>query len=121
MGALTMLNQSGHITIVWEPENDAAMEAVIAKKMEAGCTFWIIEPRLGGLAAPSMTKLTDFNDAKRNRALVFHDADLQAFVGDGLGVATSTPPKAAKAVRKARTAKEAASNETVGVKPRRGG
>lgn len=123
MGALTMLNTQGDITIVWEPENDAAMEAIIAEKMAAGCVFYIIEPRLGGLAAPVKTELEPgrFDAARRYRALTIEDKHLAAFVSAGHGVNVKTPGKAAKAVRKAKTAKEVASNESVGVNPRRGG
>lgn len=123
MGALTMLNTQGDITIAWEPENDAAMEAIIAEKMAAGCVFYIIEPRLGGLAAPAKTELEpgQFKAALRYRALTIEDRHLAAFVSAGHGVNVKTPDKPAKTVRRARTPKEVASSESVGMNQRRGG
>ena len=119
--ALTMLNESGDVTIVWEADNDDAMEAIIADKMKAGCSFFIIEPRFGGLAAPTKRPLEDVADARKHRALSIPDEHLAAFVGGGAGELVSTPEAPAKTVRRAKTAKEAATTETVGVQARRGG
>lgn len=47
MSALTMLNEKGDTTIVWTPDRDDEMEAIIQKKLDEGCTFFIIEPRFG--------------------------------------------------------------------------
>lgn len=121
MGALTMLNESGDTTVVWEPEQDEAMAAIIQKKMDEGCAFYIIEPRLGGLAAPIRTKLVDFDQALKNRALSIPDEDLMKFVGMGSAELVKTPSAPAKTVKRAKTAKEAAKAETIGVKQRRGG
>ncbi|MCB1534880.1 MAG: hypothetical protein KDJ44_09180 [Rhodoblastus sp.] len=119
--ALTMLNTAGDVTIIWEADSDDAMEAIIAEKMKAGCSFFIIEPRFGGLAAPARKPLKDAADARKHRALAIPDEDLSAFVGAGAGALTTTPNVPAKTVRRAKTAKEAAQTETVGVQARRGG
>jgi hypothetical protein len=127
--SLRMLNTAGHMTIIWQPESDDAMEAIIEKKMAAGCVFYLLEPVAGGLAAPRETELTRPMDARHRRALSIHDEDLAKFVGDGLGEATLAPtipaaPAAApkKPGRKAKTAKEvAAAPNAVGVNQRRGG
>jgi hypothetical protein len=121
-----MLNTAGHMTIIWPPESDDAMEAIIQRKMDAGVMFYMLEPVAGGLAAPRETGLIRPMDARHRRALAIHDEDLAKFVGDGLGEATLTPsvpePAAKKPARKARTAKEvAAAPNAVGVSPRRGG
>lgn len=121
--ALTMLNESGDTTIVWTSDRDAAMESVIEKKMEAGCAFYIIEPRFG-----TRERLTDARDANRHRMLAIPDADLAKFVGDSevesddqSAAVVKTPDKPVKTVRRAKTAKEVASAQSVGVAPRRGG
>lgn len=119
--ALTMLNEAGDVTIVWEESSDDAMERIIDEKMKAGCSFFIIEPRFGGLAAPIKRPLQAPADALKHRALAIPDADLAAFVGAGAGALTATPDKPAKTVRRAKTAKEAATAETVGVQARKGG
>jgi hypothetical protein len=98
------------------------MEAIIAKKMAEGITFFIIEPRFGGLAAPRRTKLENVADARDHRALAIKDEDFARFVGEAeTATVTKTPPASVKTVRRARTAKEAASTETVGVRQMRGG
>jgi hypothetical protein len=121
MRALTMLNERGDVTIVWTEENDAAMEAIIEKKMAEGVVFFIIEPRFGGVVAPSLSKLKDAADARRHRALSIPDEHLAAFVGEGKGVAVPTPDQPVRRTRKTKSAKEAATSETVAVRPMRGG
>ncbi len=119
MGALTMLNQKGDTTIYWSPDRDDEMEAIIEKKMAAGCSFFIIDQRFG-----HRQKLTEASEASKHRMLAIPDEDFRNFVGDGepgTAVAVPTPAKAAKTIRKAKTAKEVAKSESVGVMPRRGG
>lgn len=116
MGALSMPNRLGDTTIAWTDDQDAEMEAIIQKKMDAGCSFFIIEPRMG-----TRKKLKHAADASKYRHLAIPDEDLAAFVGAGKGEAVRTPEKPAKTVRKAKTAKEAAGAETVAIQPRRGG
>ena len=65
--ALTILNETGDTTIVWTDDRDAEMEAIIAKKMAEGITFFIIVPRFYGLLPPKKTKLTDAADASKHR------------------------------------------------------
>jgi hypothetical protein len=43
-----MLNECGDVTLTWQPENDAEMEKIVAAKMEAGVTFFIIAARKPG-------------------------------------------------------------------------
>lgn len=118
MGALTMLNERGDTTIYWSPDKDDEMEAIIQKKMDEGCTFFIIDPRFG-----HRQKLTDASDAAKHRMLAIPDEDLRKFVGDsgGKAVALPTPDAKAKTIKRATTAKEVAKAESVGVKPKRGG
>lgn len=119
MGALTMLNQRGDTTIVWTPDRDNEMEAIIEKKMAEGCTFFIIEPRFG-----TRQKLTRASDAVASRMLAIPDSDFAAFVGAGQAGTSdvvATPAAKPKSVRKAKTAKEVARGESVGIRPRGGG
>ena len=116
MGALTMPNQNGDTTITWEDDNDDAMAEILQRKMDAGCTFFIINPRTGG-----RKKLGKVKDAMKGRTLAIPDEDLAKFVSDGKGEAIKTPDKPAVTVRKAKTGREAARHETVGIQPRAGG
>lgn len=141
-----MLNEAGDTTIVWTPDRDAEMEAIIQKKMDEGCAFYVIEPRFG-----TRQRLTDVRDARQNRMLAIPDEDLLKFVtggSDGLpqsisdgaprhslppprtdveveelptAAAVKTPSKPVRGARRARTAKEVATSESVGTRPRAGG
>jgi hypothetical protein len=122
MRGLTMLNEQGDVTIVWDEADDDRMEAIIAKKMEQGIQFFVIEPRLGGLAQPAKRPLRSADSARDHRALSIRDEDLAAFVGESdTAAVVKTPPKPVRSVRKAKTAKEVAKGESVGVRPMRGG
>lgn len=116
MGALTMLNQRGDTTIVWTPDRDDIMEAIIQKRMDEGCSFFIIDTRFG-----TRQKLTDASEAAKHRMLAIPDEDFANFVGAGHGEMVPTPKTPAKTIRKAKTAKEVAKAESVGIKPMRGG
>lgn len=125
--SLTMLNETGDTTIVWTPDRDDEMERIIEKKMAEGCIFFVIEPRFGTrsmLRNPSM--------AFEHRMLAIRDEDFAKFVGGPVDPAAGaeahsaavvpTPNEAPiKTVRRAKTAKEVASGQTVGVRARRGG
>ena len=116
MGACTMLNSRGDTTIAWTPDRDDDIEAVIAKKMTEGVTFFMIDPRFG-----HREKLTHAADALRHRVLAIPDEDFAAFVGAGKGDLVPTPAKVAKTRGRAKTAKEVAKGESVAVQQRRGG
>lgn len=111
----TMLNERGDTTIYWSEDRDYEVERIIEKKMAEGCVFFLIEDR--GLR----TKLQDPKDARRHRALAIPDEDWAKFVGEGGGDAVKTPDAPVKTIRKAKTAKEVASAQSVHVKPMRGG
>jgi hypothetical protein len=119
--ALTMLNEAGDLTVVWEEQNDDAMEAHIQKRMDAGCIFFIIEPRFGGLVAPSKRKLERATDAHKYRALAVPDEEVAKFVAEGKAEVVATPAQPVKKSRVSRSAKEVAKKESVGIAPRKGG
>jgi len=120
---LTILNERGDTTLTWQPDQDAVMEEIITKKLAAGVTFYIIAKRKAGqrgtVAKPK--KLTDASKAHAHRCLSIPDADFSKFVLEGKGEAIPTPSEPVETVRKAASAKDVASNDSVGVKPRRGG
>ncbi|MBA2412697.1 MAG: hypothetical protein H0V63_07705 [Burkholderiaceae bacterium] len=120
--ALTILNETGDVTITWEAENDELMVAVIEKKMKAGIVFFLIEPRNGGLSPPDTSKpLKKTKDALKHRALSMKDEDFEAMVAEGKAELIKTPDAPARTVRKAATAQEVATGQSVGVQQRRGG
>lgn len=124
--ALTMLNERGDTTLVWTSDRDEEMERVIQKKMDEGCIFYLIDSRFG-----TREKLRDPGDANRHRMLAIPDEDFAKFVGGPVDPAAGaehhtaavvpTPDAPIKGARRAKTAKEVASGESVGTRPRRGG
>ena len=120
--ALTILNETGDVTITWDETADERMLEIIEKKMKAGITFFLIEPRMGGLVAPDTSKpLKKTKDALKHRALSVKDEDFEAMVAAGAAELVKTPAAPARTVRRASTAREVATGESVGVRQMRGG
>lgn len=119
--ALTMLNQSGDTTIVWTDDRDDEMEAIIAKKMAEGVTFFTIEPRFFGLLPSKKTRLTDAAEARKHRALSIPDEDFAQFVQSSGADAVKTPAAPVAGAMIERDPKKVAKSQSVGVKPMKGG
>lgn len=120
--ALTILNETGDVTITWEAENDERMIEIIERKMKAGITFFLIEPRMGGIVPPDTSKkLKKPKEALKHRALSMKDEDFETMVAEGKAELVQTPAAPARTTRKASTAREVATGESVGVRPMRGG
>lgn len=119
--ALTILNEHGDQTLVWDEASDDMMEAIIEEKMKAGIQFFIIEARFFGLLPPKKTPLTDAAEARKHRALSIKDEQFAAFVAAGSGDVVKTPDAPVNTVRKAKSAKEVATSQSVGVKQNKGG
>jgi hypothetical protein len=121
MRSLTLLNEMGDTSLTWPPENDAFMEELIARKMAAGVTFYLVHKKTKQ-PLKSGKKLENAADARKHRALSIPDADFSKFVLEGKGEAVTIPAAAAiDTVKRATSAKEVAEGHSVGVKPRRGG
>lgn len=119
--SLTMMNQDGDLTMIWDGEADAEMERIIAEKMKQGVTFFIVEPRFFGLLPPKRTELAKAKDANKHRALSVRDDDLAALVQSGAVSVVKGPDAPVKSRGRAKSAKEAATNHTVSVQPKKGG
>lgn len=120
--ALTILNETGDVTITWDEDADERILPLIEAKMKAGFTFFLIEPRMGGLVAPDTSKpLKKVKDALKHRALSIKDEDFESLVAEGKADLVRTPAVPARTTRKARTAREVTAGESVAVQPMRGG
>ncbi len=120
--ALTMLCRQGDVTIYWDEAYDEKIIPIIEKKMKEGVSFFIIEPRPEGVGPPRKYLLENIEDARNQRALQIRDADFADFVRSAdTSAVGATPSSEVKSVRRAKTAKEVASNQTVGVEMPRGG
>ena len=120
--ALTILNETGDVTITWDADADEKMLPIIEAKLKAGIVFFLIEPRMGGLVAPDTSKqLKKAKDSLKHRALSMKDKDFEEMVVTGNAVVIQTPAAPARTVRKAKTAREVVAAESVGVRQMRGG
>lgn len=116
--SLRILNEHGDVTIVWEPAQDDEIEKIIAAKMAAGVTFYLLPKKA---TSKPTKKLKDSAQARAHRALLVKDEDLTKFVLDGKGKVESVPVPTKIEGRRATSAKEVATGHSVGVQPRRGG
>ncbi len=120
-GTTLAFGNRGDTTIVWDSSNDAKMEEIIAKKMSEGITFFIIKPRLGGIAAPDKTALKKVGGARQLRALAVSDEDFSRMVGAGAAELVPTPAAPITRRRVSKNAREVAASESVGVRQMAGG
>lgn len=116
--SLRLLNEHGDLTITWLPEQDDEIEKIIAARMAAGVTFYLLPKKA---TSKPTKKLKDSAKAREYRALLVKDEDLTKFVLDGKGKVESVPVPAKIEGKRATSAKEVASGHSVGVQPRRGG
>jgi hypothetical protein len=119
--AMTMLNEMGDTTFIWTEDQDEAWKEIIEKKMQEGVVFFIVEPRFKGLLPPKKTEVKRWQDAQKHRAIMIKDEDLMKMVESGAGSMVSTPDSAAKTRKRASSAAEAASSETIATRQRQGG
>lgn len=125
MYGTTLFTRRGDVTLAWDEPDDPQILAMIEAQMRAGVTFFLIEPRLGGMAAPHKVPLADPRDALRNRtvamAVAGKDNMLLPALEAGAARPVVTPDKPVRTRKKATAAKEVASGESVGVRAGRGG
>lgn len=125
MHGTTLFTRRGDITLAWDEPDDPQILAMIEAQMRAGVTFFLIEPRLGGMAAPHKIPLHDARDALRNRTVAMSvagkDVALLPVLEAGAARPVATPDKPVRARKKAASAKEVASGESIGVRAAGGG
>ncbi len=125
MHGTTLFTGRGDVTIAWDEPDDPAILQMIEAQMKAGTSFFVIEPRLSGMAAPAKVLLQNPRDALRQRvvamSLAGSDRELLSAIEGGAAQPVATPKQPAKTRRRAATAKEVASSETIGVRAARGG
>jgi hypothetical protein len=119
--AMTLLNEQGDTTLVWEEEQDDEMIEIIRRKMAEGITFFTIEPRFLGILPPKRTKITDAEQARDKRAVAIPDADFRRFVETGAGTTVKTPEDAVRGATLERDPEKVAKGQSVGVRQMRGG
>lgn len=112
------LDRSGDLTLGWEDEDRALVLPMIEAKMKAGVTFFVVESESRQVRLQRIGQL-----GEGVNQVVIHDQDAHALLMEGvIGIVASADSHApVKTTRRARTAEEVASNDTVAVRPARGG
>lgn len=129
--SITFMNMTGDITISWDDTNRDQMLALVQQKMNEGYSFFIVEPRLFGMLGTKKVEVTSIEQARKAGAVSVKDKDVQEILKraklDDPAVEAAVSSGAAKLVsaghgdnisttRRARSASEVVSNQTVAVR-----
>lgn len=132
--SVTFLNFSGDITLTWDKTNEAAMLALVEKKMKEGYTFFILKPRALSAFGTKKVVATSIDEIKaagsvsvpdalaKKVMLNLGDADVSSVVEAGKASILSTVKDASmETLSRAKTAVEVVTRQTVAVRPLQGG
>lgn len=114
---MALLNEHGDVTIGWSAENDEMMKEIVAKKLKEGYTFFVVN------TAGQEVRLKSADQIGDARKIVLTDKDAEELLRKGK-IGLVTRERAAgdyEAVGRARTPEEVVSNDTLAVRPMRGG
>lgn len=121
-----MLNSMGDITIGWTPDQSDMMVDLIDKKMKEGYTFFILEQD------NREVRLKNIDDLRKLNSVIIGDKEAELLIKQGrIGLVEfmnstdrideESSSTEIKTVRRAKTAQEAATSNTVQVAPKKGG
>jgi hypothetical protein len=118
----TFLNGHGDITISWSESDDVKMKELISKKMESGYQFFIIKPRFLGIFGCSTKNIASISDLNKKSVTIL-DKDIEIFIKEAheANLLSSQGDASYDVVSCAATAHDVCKNQTVAVKPVRGG
>jgi hypothetical protein len=114
-----MLDESGDTTIVWDEDTEEKIIPIIAKKMDEGFVFYITKT-VPILNITRLSRAKSLDEIRKAGSATIKDEALeQLFLTGSVGTARSSDNVVP--IRKAKDAREVAQNQSVGVRPRRGG
>lgn len=118
--SITFLNQSGDITITWEPEKDEEMKKMIKAKMDQGFSFFIVKSHFGTFK--SHTRVKNVNQIKDHKVTV-HDKDVEKlFLSGGVNVSNKPVSNISQVETvSSRDPEEIVKHNSYAVRPIRGG
>jgi len=123
-GTLTLLNESGDLTISWEKSESEKMEQMIQSKINQGYSFFILKPSFLKLFKSKSTILNacDIKADKDGKYRVkLADKDAEKLFSDGhIGVG-NTPSGDMDTTHRSTDIKEIAKSSSVAVRPMRAG
>lgn len=132
--SITFLNMTGDVTISWDAQNEEAILALVQQKMDAGFSFFILKPRVGGLFGNKKVELTQIEQARKAGSIVvpdkladtiiaqLGDAELEAQVAAGAArVVSREKPASIATTHRATTPQEVVRHQSVAVRAVVGG
>ena len=119
---MTLMNQTGDITIGWGEDNDTAMRAMVEQKLAEGYTFFLVQ----GEQQVKLRTITDLGEA---RQVVMADRDAETLFAAGKvglvervgGMINAAADRVIDTIRRAKTVEEIVRGDTVAMRPMRGG
>lgn len=120
IGSMRLMCPGGDVTLAWDEDSEERMIATIQKKMDEGMSFFVVQPRLGGIIPAKRTKVTKRTDLSKFNAVVVSDADFADLITSN-AVTASSSSGPIETTHRAETAKEVARSNTVATRPLKGG
>lgn len=120
----TLFNKAGHVTLVWEKEQDHLVLPVIKAKMDEGVSFFVVKAEFTGNSIsdkplPGVSMIT--SDNAKQRAVAVQDDDFGKLVISGTVQVIKDDSTATETVKRATTAEEVVVAKTIAVRRARGG
>ena len=131
--SITWLNMSGDVTLTWDESNREQILALVNRKMKEGYSFFVLTPRFISVLGNKKSKLTNASQLdnavgvvvpdSQVAAIVKHlgDPDLETAVQKGTAHLHSAPKSNLNTTRRATSAEEVVSNQSVAVRAIVGG
>ena len=82
MPSMTLLNQTGDVTITWDEKYEAEMRELIKKKIEEGYVFFIVKRKMLGLLK-TKEQVVSIDQVKKGVDLLLKDEDAIALFSAG--------------------------------------
>lgn len=114
-----MIRGHGDLKIEWDETNHANAVAMIQAKMDAGVSFFILDPSSKAKNPTTIVQIAKTDEATARKVFV-KDRDIKSFIESGFGSIASfagTIDMKEKVAIKAKVAEEAALTDTVAVQP----
>lgn len=106
---MNIMNDAGHTSFGWDEADDEWVLPMIRQKMAQGYVFWIV--RRNPLREVQLERVDDVRDV---RHVIIRDQAARTLFEQGrIGIVADDDDDHVETVRRARTAEEVASNDTV--------
>lgn len=121
VGTMTLFNETGDITIAWDDSNTDLIKEKIKKKLEEGYTFFIVKKRFFGIFE-TKEKLIDAGVLKKGDKILVKDKEIEELFSKGaVGLINNKENIEFETDRRTANVNEIIENDTIALRPLRGG